>query len=312
MKHIFVVLIVIYSCSLLAQSCCTSQPCAISVGADGIEDGNKNSKIGMGYQLMGDKFSLYPAAEEVYNVRYQNLYHTIAINAKIGITPRLFIVGYLPFRINHVNSFDKIRNYSGISDARIGLGGIVWKQQKPKYRQQLELYTDALFPTGKYYNTNNLAWNSIVVSPGNGAFALTFKTSYKGSFKHFTYASIVSYKQTFANQEKLRLGNQLSGEIHYNQLLSFHQCLFLPGVVVGVDYFAKNKLEKKIVPLSGGILVKAGGSVIFKWKQFETIAGCNFPLYQSIAYRKYQIRQVTYLQFNYLFSIHKKQKTTQK
>jgi hypothetical protein len=312
MKHIFFVLIGLYSYSLLAQSCCTSQPCAISVGADGIEDANKNSKVGIGYQLVSDKFSLYPSAEEVHNVHYQNLYHTTTINAKIGITPRLFLIGYLPFRINHVNANDNIHNYSGLSDVKIGWGGIVWKQQKPKFKQQLELSSDVLFPTGKYYKTNNLAWNSMVVSPGNGAFALTFKASYKGSFKHFTYAGILSYNQTFANQEKLRLGNHLNGEIHYNQLFSIHKCIFLPGVLIGADYFSKNKLDKKIVPLSGGLLVKAGITAIFKWKQFETSAGWNFPLYQSIAYNRYQIKQVGYLQFNYLFRIHKQQKTIKK
>ena len=233
MKHIFIVLLGLCSYSLLSQSCCTSQPCAISVGADGIEMGTKNSKVGIGYQVVSDKFSLYANNNEINNVRYQNHYHTIAFNAKIALTSRFFMTGYLPYRINHVNSFDKVRNYSGLSDVRLGVGGIVWKQQKPRYKQQLELSADVLFPTGKYYNTNNLAWNSIVVSPGNGAFALTFKTSYKGSFNHFTYATLLSYKQTFANQEKLRLGNQLTAEIHYNHLFSIrNKCLFLPGVLM--------------------------------------------------------------------------------
>ena len=65
MKHIFIVLLGLCSYSLLSQSCCTSQPCAISVGADGIEMGTKNSKVGIGYQVVSDKFSLYANNNEI-------------------------------------------------------------------------------------------------------------------------------------------------------------------------------------------------------------------------------------------------------
>lgn len=307
MKYFIWVFALCYVNTSQAQSCCTSQLCSTNTSADIIEDLNNLSRVGIAYGFISDQFALISKINESNSLRYHNQYQHLTLSGRLGITQSFFVQLSIPYKFNTINADNQLSFYNGLGDIKVGLGGNIWKTQNNRYAHVLELSADMQMPSGRYYTNNNSLWNSVVISPGTGAFAFNIHLNYRLRHKHIIFSTSGSFNQSFVNKIGLKIGARFSDDVRIAYLFQRKKIAFIPSFNVGVDYFLKNHLKNKEVTLSGGTLLKAGLSAEIRYGHLSAQVAWNMPFYQHLALGKYQINQLLSVQLNYLFSIQKKQ-----
>ncbi len=310
MKYFIWVFALCYINTSQAQSCCTSQLCSTNTSADIIEDLNYLSRVGIAYGFISDQFALISKINESNSLRYHNQYQHLTLSGRLGITKSFFVQLSLPYKFNKINADNQISFYNGLGDIKVGLGGTIWKAQNSHHAHVLELSADVQIPSGRYYTNDNSLWNSVVISPGTGAFAYNINLNYRLRHKHIIFSKTLSVNQSFVNNIGLKIGTRLSADVRLAYLFQKKKLAFIPSINVGVDYFFKNQLKNKEVTLSGGTLLKAGLSAEIRYGHLSAQLAWNMPFYQHLALGKYQINQLFSMQLNYLFSIQKQNKKT--
>jgi hypothetical protein len=306
-KYFIWVFALCYVYTSQAQSCCTSQLCNTNASTDIIEDLNYLSRAGIAYGFISDQFALISKINESNSLRYHNQYQHLTLSGRLGITQSFFVQLSMPYKFNTINADNQLSFYNGLGDIKVGLGGNILKAQNNRYAHVLELSADMQMPSGRYYTNNNSLWNSVVISPGNGAFAFNIHLNYRLRHKRIIFSTSGSFNQSFVNKIGLKIGPRFSDDVRIAYLFQRKKIAFIPSFNVGVDYFFKNQLKNKEVTLSGGTLLKAGLSAEIRYGHLSAQLAWNMPFYQHLALGKYQIKQLLSVQLNYLFSIQKKQ-----
>ena len=200
MKYFIWVFALCYINTSQAQSCCTSQLCSTNTSADIIEDLNYLSRVGIAYGFISDQFALISKINESNSLRYHNQYQHLTLSGRLGITKSFFVQLSLPYKFNKINADNQISFYNGLGDIKVGLGGTIWKAQNSHHAHVLELSADVQIPSGRYYTNDNSLWNSVVISPGTGAFAYNINLNYRLRHKHIIFSKTLSVNQSFVNQ----------------------------------------------------------------------------------------------------------------
>jgi hypothetical protein len=281
-----VILLSFLSLSLSAANACEICGCGLGNYYIGILPHFKSKFIGLRYQFHQFRTRLNDDPSQFS----KDFYQTAEIWTGWSITPKLQVLAFVPYNINHQVSDEGTSNLKGFGDIALLLNYKVFDKNSrtssnKNVSQELWIGGGVKLPTGTFNiepGDPDLA-SMANMQRGSGSSDILLTTMYNLRVNKWGITTNASYKINTNNKDDYKFGNKFSASSFFYYSVKASHTMISPNAGLLYENNQASQIANAKINLTGGSLLQAAAGMEFGFKKMAVGFNAQVPLAQNFA-----------------------------